>query len=149
MSSAATDVYSIFNTDWATLSPGKPILMLDKLPAGRYVINTKVNLDNDDTVAFYTLLCMLKAESGGILVDPVHDVDVNHFRLAPSGYKSVDSMVIPLQLVHEFICREANTITLSCEPESSGNPFPNISVGRARITAIKIDGVIQQNDVWP
>jgi hypothetical protein len=149
MSYAATNVFSVFNTDFAVLSPGQPILMLEKLPVGKYVINAKVNLDNDDTVAFYTLLCMLKAESSGIPVDPVNDVDVNHFRLAPSGYESIDNMVIPLQLVHEFSRREGNTITLSCQLESSGNPFPHISVGLARITAIQIDGDIIENSVWP
>src|SRR5262245_62055599 len=105
-SHAAIDVFAAFKNSGSIVSD-KPIVTL-RVPGGLYAIFGKINIDQDDTVKWVTVVCTLQA--GG-------DVDRDVSRLQPSGGTSVDNAAIRLQLVNA-LPSDALT-TLPCPANST------------------------------
>ena len=144
-SDAATDVFATVTKSGAIVSGGgcptavcaadTPIAELI-VPAGRYALLAKVNLDHDAN-GFATVVCALRV---GTL-----DLDLNVIRLQPSGESHIDNAVSPLQAVPD-VGRDTQ-ILLSCKFQNTPIPDSTLGPGKisfrfARITAIKIDGML-------
>jgi hypothetical protein len=145
LSHAASDVFATVQKSGAILSGGNcptaecaadtPIAELI-VPAGRYALLAKVNLDHDAN-GFATVVCALRI---GTL-----DLDVNVIRLQPSSVFHLDNAVSPLQAVLEL--RSNTQILLVCKFQNAPVPDSTLGPGKisfrfARITAIKIDGML-------
>jgi hypothetical protein len=128
-SHAATDVFAAFK-DSGSITSGKPIVTL-RVPGGLYAIFGKLNIDQDDTVKWVTVVCALQAGT---------DVDQEVSRLQHSGGASlaVDSAAVRLQLVHVLPSDERTNIELSCKFNASESSL--VSFRFAKITAIRLDG---------
>lgn len=126
-SHAAIDVFAAFKNSGSIVSD-KPIVTL-RVPGGLYAIFGKINIDQDDTVKWVTVVCTLQA--GG-------DVDRDVSRLQPSGGTSVDNAAIRLQLVNALPSDALTNIDLSCKFDASESSL--LSFRFAKITAIRLDG---------
>lgn len=121
---AKTDVFATFRDDATAIGVIASLLV----PPGRYVINAKASLNNDNP-AKQIVTCTLDAGA---------DFDENTVRLQPNGGSNADRAVIAHQLVHEFSEPFGKTIFLSCLGENIGAGL--VKVRFAKITAIRIDG---------
>ena len=106
------------------------------VPAGRYALLAKVNLDHDAN-GFATVVCALRVGTT--------DLDLNVIRLQPSSVSHLDNGVSPLQAVLEL--RSNTRILLLCKFQNIPTPDSTLTAGKisfrfARITAIKIDGML-------
>src|SRR5262245_48518601 len=128
-SHAATDVFAAFKNS-GSIASGKPIVTL-RVPGGLYAIFGKINIDQDDTAKWVTVVCTLQAGT---------DLDQDVSRLQPSGGASlaVDNAAVRLQLVHVLPSDERTNIELSCKFNASESSL--VSFRFAKITAIRLDG---------
>jgi hypothetical protein len=128
-SHAAIDAFAAFKDSGSIVSE-KPIVTL-RVPGGLYAIFGKINIDQDDTAKWVTVVCTLQAGD---------DVDRDVSRLQHSGGAalSVDNAAIRLQLVHVLPSDALTNIELSCKFDASESSL--LSFRFAKITAIRLDG---------
>ena len=126
-SDAANDVFSTLR-DSGSIVSGEPVVTL-RVPGGLYAIFGKINIDQDDTTEWVTVVCRLRAAL---------DNDRDVIRLQRSGPFAVDNATIRLQLVSVLFVDDTNAIELSCTFESSESSL--LSFRSAKISAIRLDG---------
>ena len=128
LSHAESSVFAS-NDSGGTITSGVPIATLT-VPAGKYAVFAKINIDHDDTVTkWMTITCTLRADTS---------IDQDVVRLHGSDDQAaVDKITLPLQLVHTFAKDMGNNITLFCEFASW---VSLVSFTFAKITAIRLDG---------
>ena len=129
-SHAATDVFAVFKKS-GPIVVGVPIVEL-AVPAGKYAILAKINVDNDGTSFFETVKCELKAGA---------DRDINVIRLQPSKVEWLDNAVIPFQIAEELHLRSAISLTCSLTKD---DPIQNYKLAfrSAKITAVRLQGTL-------
>jgi len=121
---AATDVFATFRNNATAIGAVVSLFV----PPGRYVINAKAFLNNDNPTK-QLVTCTLSAGA---------DFDENTVRLSPDGGSNADRAVVASQVVHEFSEQFGNQISLFCFGEVVG--AEGVKVKFAKITAIRIDG---------
>jgi hypothetical protein len=124
---AANDIYATFK-DSGSIVSGEPIVTL-RVPGGLYAIFGKINIDQDDTTEWVTVVCTLRAAL---------DIDRDVSRLQRSGAAEIDNATIRLQLVTVLDFDDTNAIELSCKFETAESSL--LSFRFAKITAIRLDG---------
>jgi hypothetical protein len=137
-SDLASDVFATFKQSGSIVS-GTPIVKLS-VPAGKYAIFAKINIDQDDKTSFARPVCTLEA---------ANELDRNVIRLQQSGEMRFDNTAIPFQAVEEFRTEwvdpvpfnpPLHDIRLSCRFTSGDSSA--LSFRFAKIMAIRLDGSI-------
>ena len=128
-SHAASSVFATVKES-GSITSGSPIVKLT-VPAGKYAIFAKINLDQDDDDQIARLVCRLRTTV---------KLDRNVVPLQDSSIKRLDNAAVSFQIVQEFGQDSFRDITLSCGIQSGGSN--QLSFRYAKIMAIRLDGIL-------